>query len=159
MSSEQKQVNVLENFIAKPNSLEAERVGRSYFLDNHSNVIPNEGNLLSLLTMKKFYKGQDEEKWLTSIGQEEGKYLTEAMKMLTAKSGVNAAGDSLANGLSANDLKSAKKLQQKFGSDFNAALGLANMLKSKSEQVEFDSLINPLVAGLSEKTRQNLFIG
>lgn len=142
MSSENKNINILENFISKPNSLEAERVGRSYFLDNHSDVIPNEGNLMSLLTLQKFYKGNaDIKKSLQTIGENESKYLVEAMKILT------------------DDKEPiSKKIQQKFGNNFNASLGLAQMLKNKSEQVEFDKLINPIVANLEAHTKKNMFI-
>ena len=142
MSSENKNINILENFISKPNSLEAERVGRSYFLDNHSDVIPNEGNLMSLLTLQKFYKGNaDIKKSLQTIGENESKYLVEAMKILT------------------DDKQPVfKKIQQKFGNNFNASLGLAQMLKNKSEQVEFDKLINPIVANLEAHTKKNMFI-
>ena len=142
MSSENKNINILENFISKPNSLEAERVGRSYFLDNHSDVIPNEGNLMSLLTLQKFYKGDaDIKKSLQTIGENESKYLVEAMKILT------------------DDKQPVfKKIQQKFGNNFNASLGLAQMLKNKSEQVEFDKLINPIVTNLEAHTKKNMFI-
>ncbi len=152
MSSENKNVNVLENFISKPNSLEAERVGRSYFLDNHADVIPNEGNLMSLLTLQKFYK-RDSPDWevLKKVATEETKYVHEAMKMLTATQAAN-------NGFTGDKLKVAQKLQQKFGSNFNASLGLAQMLKSKSEQVEFDKLINPVVENLAAHTKRNTFV-
>ena len=142
MSSENKNINILENFISKPNSLEAERVGRSYFLDNHSDVIPNEGNLMSLLTLRKFYEDNaDVKQSLQTIGENESKYLVEAMKILT------------------DDKEPiSKKIQQKFGNNFNASLGLAQMLKNKSEQVEFDKLINPIVANLEAHTKKNMFI-
>lgn len=157
MSSENKNINVLENFISKPNSLEAERVGRSYFLDNHADVIPNEGNLMSLLTLQKFYKDdtKTENKEITqaikAIGTNESKYLVEAMKILTAGKGSE-------NGLDDDGLKTAHKLQQKFGSNFNASLGLAQMLKTKSDEKEFNSLMDPIVEKLSAYTKRNTFV-
>jgi hypothetical protein len=54
--------------------------------------------------------------------------------------------------------KTAQKLQQKFGNNFNASLGLAQMLKTKSEQVAFDKLINPIVDKLAEQTTAMMFI-
>ena len=58
MSEEKKGSNILQSFIAKPTSLDAERAGRDFFLDSHGAVIPNEGNLLSLMTLQKFYKNK-----------------------------------------------------------------------------------------------------
>lgn len=142
MSSENKNINVLENFISKPNSLEAERVGRSYFLDNHADVIPNEGNLMSLLTLQKFYKDDvNINDALKKIGANESKYLVEAMQLLTADTTNND-----------DESKTKRKIQQKFGQNFNASLGLAQMLKTKSEEVAFNDLINPIVKTLSEDT-------
>lgn len=151
MSSEKQNINVLENFMSKPNSLEAERVGRSFFLDSNADVIPNEGNLLSLLTLQKFYKDDDSGVLdaITAIGTRETQYLVEAMKILGTQKDDSKIGNP--------EYLTARKLQQKFGSNFNSAIGLASMLKSKSEQVEFDNLINPIVKNLSDITRANTF--
>ena len=152
MSSEKQNINVLENFISKPNSLEAERVGRSFFLDNNADVIPNEGNLLSLLTLQKFYKDDSNGVLdaIKQIGERESKYLVEAMKILSVEKDDSRIGDT--------EYLAARKLQQKFGSNFNASIGLASMLKNKSEQVEFDNLINPIVKNLSTTTKANTFV-
>jgi len=150
MSTEQQNINVLENFIAKPQSLEAERVGRRYFLDSHDKVIPNEANLLSLMTLKEFYSGdEDSKKAFETIGKNETKYLTEAMKILSEDI------------KDASDAKSiaTKKLQQKFGRDFNAAIGLSNMLKNKAEEIEYDLLIKAVIpSDLRSGIRNNAFL-
>jgi hypothetical protein len=138
MSNEQQNINVLENFIAKPQSLEAERVGRRYLLDSHDKVIPNEANLLSLTTLKEFYADDDEsKKAFQAIGKNETKYLTElAMKILSEDTKAATDAKSIAT----------KKLQQKFGRDFNAAIGLSNMLKNNlAEELEYDELIKAVI--------------
>lgn len=149
--SEQQNINVLENFISKPQSLEAERVGRRYFLDSHDKVIPNEANLLSLMTLKEFYAGDaDAQNAFENIGKNETKYLTEAMKILSDDSEVDPT-----------DTKSmaTKKLQQKFGRDFNAAIGLSNMLKNKAEELEYNELIEAVISSdLRTSIKSNAFL-
>lgn len=151
MSNEQQNINVLENFIAKPQSLEAERIGRRYFLDSHDKVIPNEANLLSLMTLKEFYTGDEEaKKAFEKIGKNETIYLTEAMKILSDDTAIDPNDPST---------MATKKLQQKFGRDFNAAIGLSNMLKSKAEQLEFDELITSVIPeNLKESIKSRAFL-
>lgn len=151
MSSEQQNINVLENFISKPQSLEAERVGRRYFLDSHDKVIPNEANLLSLMTLKEFYADDTVAKdAFEIIGKNETKYLTEAMKILSDDTEVDP-----------NQPKTmaTKKLQQKFGRDFNAAIALSNMLKNKAEELEYNELITAVIpSDLRTSIKSNAFL-
>ena len=112
---------------------------------------------MSLLTLQKFYKDDSDAKAteitnaIKAIGTNESKYLVEAMKVLTANKVTK-------NGLDDEALKTAHKLQQKFGSNFNASLGLAQMLKTKSEEREFNSLMEPIVQKLETHTKRNLWV-
>lgn len=140
MAETDKNVDVLHSFIAQPSSLEQERAGKRFFLDSHSKVIPNEGNLLSLMTLKQFYAGKPEAQLFDDIAKEENRYLLSAMDMLQ---GVGKTGD---------DAKVQNKLRTKFGSDFDSALSLAGLLKAKSDEKAFDDLIQPAIKGLSKET-------
>ena len=141
MAETNKNVDVLQSFIAQPSSLEQERAGKRFFLDSHSKVIPNEGNLLSLMTLKQFYQGKPEEKIFNKIAEEENRYLISAMKMLQEDKGSNTEAVAV-----------QRKLRSKFGSDFDSALSLAGLLKSKSDEKAFDDLIEPAIKDLSKTT-------
>ena len=140
MAETNKNVDVLQSFIAQPSSLEQERAGKRFFLDSHSKVIPNEGNLLSLMTLKQFYQGKAEEAIFDKIAEEENRYLISAMDMLQGTK--TAQGE--------KDVQT--KLRSKFGSDFDSALSLAGLLKSKSDEKAFDQLINPAITKLADTT-------
>jgi hypothetical protein len=75
--------NVLDNFVSKPQTLAAERAGQAYFTDESTATIPNEGNMLSLLTMQKFYDGETEEEYIKAIATEENRYLIQAMGLVS----------------------------------------------------------------------------
>ena len=144
MPEQDKNVDILHSYIAQPSSLEQERAGKRFFLDSHSKVIPNEGNLLSLMTLKKFYSGNDEEsktqaRVIEAIAKEENRYLVSAMNLLQGE----ATGAKL---------QVQNKLRTKFGSDFDSALSLAGLLKSKSDEKAFEELIQPAVKDLSDVT-------
>jgi hypothetical protein len=141
MAETNKNVDVLQSFIAQPSSLEQERAGKRFFLDSHSKVIPNEGNLLSLMTLKQFYQGRPEEAIFNKIAEEENRYLISAMNMLQEDKSSDAKA-----------LAIQTKLRSKFGSDFDSALSLAGLLKSKSDEKAFDELINPAITKLADTT-------
>ena len=141
MPDQDKNVDVLQSFIAQPGSLEQERAGKRFFLDSHSKIIPNEGNLLSLMTLKKFYgDGSTEAANLTAIAKEENRYLMEAVDLLQGEQTDNSK------------INIQRKLRGKFGSDFDSALSLAGLLKSKADEKAFDALIAPAVKGLAKDT-------
>ena len=141
MAETNKNVDVLQSFIAQPSSLEQERAGKRFFLDSHSKVIPNEGNLLSLMTLKQFYSdNKDQTDVFNNIAKEENRYLLSAMDMLQGTK--TAQGE--------KDVQT--KLRSKFGSDFDSALSLAGLLKSKSDEKAFDELIDPAITKLAEST-------
>ena len=138
MAETNKNVDVLQSFIAQPGSLEQERAGKRFFLDSHSKVIPNEGNLLSLMTLKQFYQGKAEEEIFNKIAEEENRYLLSAMDML--------------QGTKTGDANEVQKLRSKFGSDFDSALSLAGLLKSKADEKAFEQLIDPAITKLASTT-------
>ena len=141
MAETNKNVDVLQSFIAQPGSLEQERAGKRFFLDSHSKVIPNEGNLLSLMTLKQFYsQDANKTKLFDDIAKEENRYLLSAMDMLQGTKTDDA------------DKDIQTKLRTKFGSDFDSALSLAGLLKSKSDEKAFDELIQPAIKNLTEST-------
>ena len=141
MAETNKNVDVLQSFIAQPGSLEQERAGKRFFLDSHSKVIPNEGNLLSLMTLKQFYsQDANKTKLFDDIAKEENRYLLSAMDMLQGTKTDDA------------DKDIQTKLRTKFGSDFDSALSLAGLLKSKSDEKAFDELIDPAITKLADTT-------
>ena len=105
------------------------------FLDEYTDSVPSEGNLLSLLTMKQFYQGEaDKTEIIKNIAEEENQYLMKAMEIL----GSNPAA-------AADDVEKRRRMrmQDKFGKDFKSAVGLAALLKSEADELEFRKIIRP----------------
>ena len=92
------------------------------------------------MTLKQFYQGQPEEKIFNKIAEEENRYLLSAMDMLQ--------GTKIDQG----EIDIQTKLRSKFGSDFDSALSLAGLLKSKSDEKAFDQLIDPAITKLADTT-------
>ena len=131
------------NILARPNTLEEQRLGQAFFAEENTAVITNEADLLSLMTLKEFYKGSapgdaDASAALLSIGREESRYLIESMKVLSKDT----------RALSQNEASKYNKIKAKFGRDFNGAKQLAMLLKSEADATEYRELILPIVAPL-----------
>jgi hypothetical protein len=138
MSRQQSETNVNTRFINAPQSLSDQRMGYAYFNDDYSNPVPNEGNLLTLMTIKDFYKGDtDVEKALSEVGKEENRYLVKAAQILSQPDN--------------SKIKSAKKLQQKFGRDLKGATALAQLLKEKTIEYEFRMAVEPIAEDLAKE--------
>ena len=106
------------------------------FTDDYTNPTTNEGNLLSLITLKQIVGGQQGvDDTLRDMAKEETRHLMLAMKILTNRNGLgNAAADS-----------AAAKLQDKFGRDMNAAIKLGKLLKAKGDAKEVELMLQPFV--------------
>ena len=110
------------------------------FLDEYTDSVPSEGNLLSLLTMKQFYQGTDRDSIakqgiIGRIAKEENQYLMKAMEILGAN--LNERG------LDEKVKRRRQRMQDKFGKDFKSAVGLAALLKSEADELEFRKIIQP----------------
>jgi hypothetical protein len=103
-------------------------------VDDYTDPTTNEGNLLSLITLKNILGGAGGiggvDDTLQAMAKEETRHLMLAMKVLTADG--------------AADMKAAK-LQEKYGRDMSGAIALSKVLKSKSDEKEVDMLLNPFV--------------
>ena len=113
------------------------------FLDEYTDSVPSEGNLLSLLTMKQFYQGEaDKTEIIKNIAEEENQYLMKAMEIL----GSNPAA-------AADDVEKRRRMrmQDKFGKDFKSAVGLAALLKSEADELEFRKIIRPELQSIIEQ--------
>ena len=118
------------------------------FLDEYTDSVPSEGNLLSLLTMKQFYGATSNEgKTIARIANEENQYLMKAMEILGA--------DLNANGLDEGEKRRRQRMQDKFGKDFKSAVGLAALLKSEADELEFRKIIRPELQQIIEKRNSN----
>ena len=93
------------------------------------------------MTLKQFYQGKAEEAIFDKIAEEENRYLISAMNMLQEDKSSDAKA-----------LAIQTKLRSKFGSDFDSALSLAGLLKSKSDEKAFDQLIDPAIKVLADST-------
>lgn len=139
---------ILDKLLAQPDSLKAERVGEEFLVnDVRGDTLPNTGNLATFLLLQNFYKGADAtdtraKETLENIGKavnEENKYLLEAINIL--------------NGSLPDDASEAQKMavaniKSKYGKGIDGAAVLSNLLRRKANELEFDLMINPLVAGL-----------
>lgn len=127
-------VKSLSSALAAPSSLQEQRRGQGYFLDDHTPAIPSEGNMLTLLTMKDLFKDGDPEAKaaLGAIAKEESKYLMQAMKVLSSET-EGAGGESI------------RRMQDKFGKDMAGATQLAQLLKNESIKQEYEEDIKKFV--------------
>ena len=129
------------------------------FLDEYTDSVPSEGNLLSLLTMKQFYQGTDRDSVakqgiIGRIAQEENQYLMKAMEILGA--------DLNERGLDEKVKRRRQRMQDKFGKDFKSAVGLAALLKSEADELEFRKIIQPelqtIIAGRGGTRNDGIFV-
>ena len=113
------------------------------FLDEYTDSVPSEGNLLSLLTMKQFYQGDDEAtNAIKAIAKEENQYLMKAMEIL---------GSDPADAVDDVERRRRQRMQDKFGKDFKSAVGLASLLKSEADELEFRKIIRPELQSIITK--------
>ncbi len=109
--------------------------------DNYANPVTNEGNLLSLITLKQILgdgdgEGQKEVQDIVhGMAKEETRYLLQAMKILGGKLEDTSGQAGMAT----------MKLREKYGRDMNSALKLASVLKAKSDEKEVELMLNPFV--------------
>lgn len=144
------QKTAIDKMVSKPQSLEAERSGNAFFLDEYTPSIPNESNFLTLMTMRQFYKG--DQKTLDifdKIAREENRYLMKAMEIITEKH----------TDPTTKEAKVQDKIHNKLGRDFNAALKIAAMLKNKTDENEMNELLKPLTEDLIREKGSRSFGG
>ena len=130
--------NQIGSLVTEPQSLHAKRTGESFFVDENTEPITNEGNLLSLMTMRDFYKGDvDKQDLFKNVAHEETRYMVAALQVLNETT------------------PAARKMQTKFGRDFDAAKSIAKLLKQKADEKEFENtvaeFVTPLVAQRKER--------
>jgi len=100
-------------------------------VDDYTDPTTNEGNLLSLITLKNIlgsHNGKGEvDDALKAMAKEETRQLMMAMRVLTGED------------------KRAQKLQDKFGRDMNGAIALSKVFKTKADEKEVELLLNPFI--------------
>ena len=137
-------ISSLNSALAQPNSLEQERKGRDFFLDEYTSAQPSEANMLTLLTMRDLVgKKSNEAKAIKSIAAEESKYLMHAMSYL---SGAPKANEPV-----------KARLQAKFGKDFRGASELAKLLKKEAIEKEYKDEINNFLTGFNRNDSGAMF--
>ena len=118
---------------------QAQQTVNTRLLDNHTNPITNEGNLLSLITLQQVLgrEPQNEiQRIVQGMAKEETRYLVQAMKILT--------GD--IHGIQGNAQRAGVlKLREKYGRDMDAALKLGEVLKARGDSKAVDLMFNPFV--------------
>ena len=131
-------ISSLNSALAQPNSLEQERKGRDFFLDEYTSAQPSEANMLTLLTMRDLAgKNSTQAEYITKIATEESKYLMHAMKFLS--------------GTPQPDEPVKARLQAKFGKDFRGASELAKLLKKEAIEKEYKEEINNFLGSFDRK--------
>ena len=144
-------VKSLTGALANPSSVDQQTRGRSFFLDEHTTAVPSEGNMLTLLTMKDLFKtpgGSTNETAIGAVAKEESRYLVQAMKILSTDPeqgwGAGEDGEGGSN-LSADQKRTIRRMQDKFGKDFKGATELSKLLKTEAVRVEFEDAIKSFV--------------
>lgn len=127
-----------------------ERSANARLMDDFTDPTTNEGNLLSLITLKQIVgeTGGDGSvnHTLRAMAKEETRHLMLAMRILTA-SETGPVGDEKGKGnkLEGAALAAAQKLQDKFGRDMNGAIKLGKLLKAKGDSRETELMLQPFV--------------
>lgn len=140
-------VKSLTGALAKPTTIEQQNRGRTFFLDEHSTAVPNEGNMLTLLTMKDLFKSETAAtNAIDIVAKEESRYLVQAMKILSSDPNSpwkDADGND--HDLTAAQAKTITKMQNKFGKDLEGSKELSKLLKIEAVRVEFEDSIKEFV--------------
>lgn len=110
-------------------------------LGKTSDAVTNEGNLLSLITLKQILgdedpNGKEVKEILRGAAKEETRYLMQAMKILTGD-----IPDDIAPEVKAG----YQRLRGQYGQDMAGALKLGEVLKAKASDKELELLYNPFV--------------
>lgn len=132
-------VKSLNSALAAPASLEQQRTGKGFFLDEKTTPIPSEANMLTILTMKDLFK--DKVATLDKVAKEESKYLMRAMEILT--------GDPAQPQI--------KRVQDKFGKDVAGAAQLAQLLKTEAINQEYQEQVSELLQGFKKPSGAGAF--
>ena len=122
----------LTSALVSPGSIKHEKRGKAYYLDEKTDTQPNQNNTMLFLSMKELFP--DEADTINTIAKEENKYLMAAMKILAKPD------DGTDPGLG--------RLKDKFGKDVKGSQSLAELLKTKAIDLEFDEQINKHAASL-----------
>lgn len=126
--------------ISNTQSLGQERAANAFLADETTSPFTNEGNLLSLQTLRAFAEKKNDQasvNAIDSIGYEESRYLLKAMQALT--------GDE-------SDPQSIR-LKAKFGRDLNGAVSLGRYLKQNADEAEAKALVSDWVDSLARVPR------
>lgn len=115
--------------------------------DDYTNPTTNEGNLLSLITLKNILGGEGgADATIKAMAKEETRHLMLAMKILT-----HDPPDAQKNGVTA---MATARLQDKFGRDMAGAVRLGRLLKAKGDEREVDLMLDPFIMDtLAGKTK------
>ncbi len=106
--------------------------------DDYTDPTTNEGNLLSLITLKNILgseAGVDDT--LKAMAKEETRHLMLAMKILTDTGTVP--------GMPEHHKMAIQKLQEKYGRDMSGAVKLGKLLKTKADEKEVEMMVEPFV--------------
>lgn len=108
-------------------------------IDDYSDPTTNEGNLLSLITLKQIVGSADGKSpyddVIKSMAAEETRHLMLAMAILSEDG----------SGKLAKAAPAAQKLQDKFGRDMAGAVRLGKLLKTQADAKEVELMMEPFV--------------
>lgn len=149
-------IKLLDQILAKPTSLEQERVGEEFLInEQRGDSMPSSGNLTTMMMLKSLYADDAEKKEIIDAAvAEETTYLLEAMNILSGKADIKVGGDTEKGKVI------VKNLQAKYGRSIEGAAILASLLRRKANELEFDEMINPAVKNIVDKrlaTRNSAF--
>lgn len=116
----------------------------AYFLDERTNPLANEDTYLTLMSMLKFYEGDEtRSNALKDVAREEGRYMAQAAMALhgVPKTGADAEQKKNFN-------HNQAVLRRKFGRDMGAVAELSKVLKNKIEDKETEDILLGVARGL-----------
>lgn len=150
--------SALNKSLIDPQSLAQQKQARDFFLDQHISAVPSEGNMLTLMTMRDLL-GKDvtandpKYKALKKIAEEESKFLTKAMEVLTTDTSLLPVSDAAERAKQS----AYAKMQQKFGRDLRGAKELGQLIKSESLKNEWEIEMQSVLGNFNTKNADSWF--
>lgn len=141
---------LLDQILAEPTSLNEQRTGEDYLInEQRGDSLPNSSNLTTMMLLRSLYKDSTIDskdaimKSIDGAVNEESKYLVEAMSILS--------GD-----LPTDPKVSAvfRNLRDKYGKTIEGASILANLIRRKTNEREFNIMIDPIVKKVIESRKE-----
>jgi hypothetical protein len=127
----------------QPNTLEEQRQINTFLAGEGTSPDTSEANLLSLLTLDKFYDGDNS---IKKVGQEESRYLKRSIDLI--------GGDFTTLNRLGVDEETQNQIHNTFGRDLTAAIRLSKVLKSNADKLIAEDFLDRISEDLANENKR-----